>query len=623
MTASVRPEIPWTKLPAPLRSAMFLATFLLLVRFRVDPELVYHGVGQFLLYQIYVPGVTTVLDSPPVPGGVAEYAAAWIAQFSYWPWIGAMILTFLAGVLCLLTGRVLALLGGDDARWLRYVPAILLLMQYGRYYLYRTDGLTVSFALLLVYLLARAPRRRANARLVAFAVCGAAVYALASDGYLVFVLLLAIHEFFKARRATSGAICLLVGVVVPGLVGRLLFDLDLLASCRRGLPCHARPDAVGAVVTYAFHAFFPLAGLACVLWPTVRRKWAIADRRLPQVWRDGRLRRPVGTLALLLVTAGGLSLTLNHVTRARLRVDNFARQRMWEEALAEAKHLPAEYFDELVCHDVNRALFHTGRLADDMFCYPQLVKGLLIHPRRDLTLGALAQIRNYVKRSQTHYELGHLNRAEHDAHEALELARYNPTVLRQLAMIQIVKENPDAARVFLHALSKDLIHHEWADRRLRELDADPFLAADDEVRQIRSRMLPEGRGVGMTRADFFLPLLRQDKGNRMAFEYLMAFSLVTGYCDQAVACLGYLDDMGHAKGNLPRHYAEAVLLHEQISGTRVDLHGWRIDPMMTQRFKFFTLGLANARGDPVRAKKVLGELYGDTYYYFHWVRSLK
>ena len=60
MTATLRSVFCWQKLRLPARSALFFALFYLLVYLLIYPELVYHGVGQFVLYQVYVPGVTTV-----------------------------------------------------------------------------------------------------------------------------------------------------------------------------------------------------------------------------------------------------------------------------------------------------------------------------------------------------------------------------------------------------------------------------------------------------------------------------------------------------------------------------------------------------------------------------------
>ncbi|MHC4722152.1 MAG: DUF6057 family protein, partial [Planctomycetota bacterium] len=80
-------------------------------------------------------------------------------------------------------------------------------------------------------------------------------------------------------------------------------------------------------------------------------------------------------------------------------------------------------------------------------------------------------------------------------------------------------------------------------------------------------------------------LLEKNKLNRMAFEYLMAWYLLNGRLEDFTQNLNRLDDFGYT--DIPRHYAEAVLLYTGITGRIVDLHGRKINVQTVSRFTDF------------------------------------
>ena len=61
-----------------------------------------------------------------------------------------------------------------------------------------------------------------------------------------------------------------------------------------------------------------------------------------------------------------------------------------------------------------------------------------------------------------------------------------PELLQRLALINIVKGEMGAARVFLSALSKDLVYGEEGRRDLKRLESDPGFTGDPEVQRLRS-----------------------------------------------------------------------------------------------------------------------------------------
>ena len=614
------------RLHASARSALFFILFFLLVCFWIDPKLIYHGHGQYLAYQIWVPGMRTFVDSPPLPGKAVEFLSAVLAHYYYYCWAGALIITVTAWLLCVGTDKFLTPMDGGRYWPLRFVPAIILLVQYGRYYHYLADGLSLSLGLLLLYLYTRIPLRSAVPRFLLFLVFSAVMYTVAVQAYPVFVVLCVIFEFSNRRDRHIGLLCIPSAVFIPLLANMFIFNMDALDAYRCTLPLDPIADRSGVILKFALFLFLPIASLFCALRPVFKhkgepgRKWTFL-----QSYHQSRLSLPVEALVLLIITVGALTLTHDRFAKIHLRINYFAHNKMWNELLREARRLPVKDYSVFACHDVNRALYHTGQLAHDMFSYPQHPSGLISATERYAELDTL-------------YELGHINRAEDAAYRGLALSNYYPVGLQKLALINILKGQTDATRTFLHALSKDFLYKDWAKNHLERLETDPLLSSDEHIRHMSSLMLSEDNLRRKTAAtdDLYLILLEKNKLNRMAFEYLMAWYLLNGRLEDFIQNLNRLDDFGYT--DIPRHYAEAILLYTGITGRIVDLHGRKINMQTVSRFADFMqraesykYHLQNAFKD---APNDSGDFDGlsdsynlrdfrDTYYYYYLLVGLR
>jgi hypothetical protein len=178
--------------------------------------------------------------------------------------------------------------------------------------------------------------------------------------------------------------------------------------------------------------------------------------------------------------------------------------------------------------------------------------------------------------------------------------------MRLLAVVNIVKGEPETARVFLQVLSKDLIYGRWARQTARRLRADPTLAGDPEIDRVRSVMLKEDLcdpRKEITFGKLMETLWRSCPDNRMAAAYQMADYLLTREVGDVVRMVdaGRVKEMGHK--SMPRHYAEAVLLHEQMTGQRPRLHGMSLDPYRDDLARFRMLRMRdNGRGELLAAE---------------------
>jgi len=593
--------------------------FFIFVWLWLDPKLIYHGHGQSVVYPICTSKMNIFADFPPFPGRATMYMAARLSHYYYYSWAGALIITVIAWLLSVGADKFITSVSGGRLRWLRFIPAIFLLALHGRYYPFLlAENLALLIALFFLYLYTRLPGHAAGFRLVVFMVFSAVMYVTAVQLYLLFVLLAGIFEFFNNRRWVVGLSCFFSALLIPYLASTFVFDLNLVEAYHRILSFPSQLGLKEKILAFSFFSFFPIVGFGCGLWQLLTEKRkpkkgkSRQARKFLEHHRKSRLKWTLGTLTLLAVTAATVGFTYDPIARQNQRIDYFARNKMWDELLLQARQSSLQSYDMFICHDVNRALYHNGRLLYDMFLYPQHYAGLLLTPNKRLPKELMVQI--WVKSSNTLYELGHINEAENAGYEALSTLGYYPEGLQRLALINIIKGQTDAARTFLHALSKDFLYEDIAKKYLQRLEKDPLLSKDDQIQRIRSFMLVEDSISKTTPKD----LLQKNKHNRMAFEYLMAFLLLTGQHDAVAQSIGYLDNFDYPRGRIPRHLAEALLLYMAMTNKEADLHNRRINAGTLRRFQKFIQLFQRHKLVLQTAAKTLEKEFGDTYYYFYF-----
>jgi hypothetical protein len=138
-----------------------------------------------------------------------------------------------------------------------------------------------------------------------------------------------------------------------------------------------------------------------------------------------------------------------------------------------------------------------------------------------------------------------------------------------MAWVKMIKNQPEAAKVYLSNLKDDLVWGSWAKDYLQRLDKDPALSNDFDIQEIRQLMIDEDdliqtlvfMDAGKYNANFSAGLrsqLEHNNRNRMAFEYLMAQCLLTGNLNGAASLFPLLDL--HSYVNPPFLYEEAIMI---------------------------------------------------------------
>ena len=608
----------WRDYRLPATPLLFFAAFFIYAWLRVDTRLVYFCPTQ------YFPEFTWdrrfLEEHLARPGGPVEWAGALLSQFYFYRWAGALILTGAAALLSLTLWGMMASAGGGWLALLAYGPALAVLLLAARHIhcLSLVLGLLAAAAAGCAYV--RAPLRGTWRRLAAFVVLSVLLYYLAAGAALVFAALCGLAELVKPGRRLPGVLYLAWGGALPFLAGGLLLGVYAGDVYARLLPFQHDADPRALPLMLALYAVF-VAGV--VLSRLKSARLSGTDRPAPdgaepaeEAARPRRagLRRAAVSVGMLSVVVCVAVFAFDRDGEMLLRVEFCARQGRWEEALEAARQVPVARYDLLAGSDVNRALFHTGRLADEMFTFPQHSDALVT------TALALMSTRSaspwaVLKLSDIMHDLGHVNDAEHLAQEAYEQLGRRPWILERLAVMRLAKRQTEGARVLFRALSRDAIFGGVGAAWLRRLDADPLLAGNEELRRLRASMLVEDEAGAPSVEEMLQELLARNGRNRMAFEYLMAYYLLNRRLEQFAANLRRLPEFGRT--SLPRHYQEALLVYRESADRPIALLEGAVSEQTARCFDEFAALLADHADDPEAGRRAAWPDYGGTYFYYY------
>jgi len=574
------------------------------VRFVVDPSLFYHGYwisGDFPRFALDAQFVRPFFGRP---GGPLECLTALLCQLYYWPWVGAFVVTAAVALLCCGT-RWLLRADGPGGQHVAYVaPGVLALALFCRYGNGLGMVLALGAAVWAAGLYARIPSRNGLTRVVLFVALGVALWYLAGRQALLYAALCGMYELARGRRlvgaallapVAAAALAALPEVVRAGLVARL-----------SAVRVSFRSDPVLSELVLMLELCVPAAAL--VAWRAGR------DRGQG---RSGFGRFAFNTAFVLAAAAAALVPARDTGYGALLRLQRASQARRWEEVLRQARRLPPALYKPEIMWEVNRALWHTGRMASDMFDYRQSCLGLLpsgtvLERMRPATLG-------YMRYSDLLMDLGRVNESAHLAYEALETLGPRPAVLRRLALAAVIKGRKALARRFLLTLRKDLVHRREAGRLLERLRSDAGLCDDPVVRRARRLMLKKDGVTRWGHERMLKELLAANARNRMAFEYLMAYYLLNGRLASFARELPRIRALGYRE--LPAPYEQALLLYEELTGRAVNVPGYGISKEAREQFVRFRQDLQRYGAGPGR--QLLRQRYRGTYLLYYSVQQAK
>jgi hypothetical protein len=535
-------------------------------------------------------------------GGIAIYISEFLTQFFRLPFAGAAIITLLLILLQRLTKRVILIAtGAPPLIFLTFLPAlsywIILLNDF--YSLSGLTGLLISLAGSLVYLNIRDAGKRGVAGILLVPV----IYWLAGAAYLVLVLIIVAAELVfrisrdKKRDPVNIPIfitTILLALLIPLAAREFLFKETVLQSFIS--EAYYRISIFFPIPLILLFAFFPLAVL---LQNLINSK--MTEKQLSAI---DLLSFPV----LFLFLAWGIKNTGNFKDEREMAYDNLVFKEKWDLIIkkAEKKH-PS---DRLSMIAVNLALAKTGELSSKMFRFDQ---------EKNILFG------EYEKRGMTpflacepYYHIGLFNFAQMFAMETIEStpdAKFPSRSFKRVAETFIINGQYDIARKYLIPLSHTLFYRKWASESLALLNNEERINAHPYWSSMRRLKLKNDFYYNPGQMDISLQmLLISNPGNRLAFEYLMAYYLLQKDLDGFLKYLPLAYSLNY--NELPLAWQEAaVYIETRVPQVPAQLTGFAIREDVISRIRSYAQLFSAARQDTVKIKEEFGNTY---WYYLHF-----
>jgi len=598
----------------------------------VKPHLIYHGFGTLILN---VPQFSTgwqyLKHSLEVPGGLVVYAYGFLSLWYADSWLGTLIIVGVALSLCELSKRHYTYTGHSKSTILHYAPAIMILLIYNQYDHPLAACLTVCAGLLFSYILESLPLHRRLIRLCIFCVMATFIYWIAgSGGIFVFSIMTTVYLLFLRRDWLSAVLTLPVSVAIMWALAEYVFYISpnpaftILTPWSRDLTTNMNPVSQMLIVT--LYALVPVTVLLQNGWRILSSKRQNTRTTHPKKtqpkkagtvnWLQsafpGHVKKLVIPAVPVAILAVGLYATYNKPHRLIVLMNYQAREKQWSDVLETANHLPKTLYNICANHHINRALYHTDQLGKNLFCFRQNPHALLLtHEPQESFITQLIMCDTFM-------DMGNVDDAEKLASEFLVDKGQAGIILEKLAWINIIKGQKQTARVYLNALKKDLNYRDRADTMLSQLKHgfEPDEAA--YIRRIRAcrRTQSDATLYKASIEDMLTGLIKHNPSNKMAFEYLMTYYLLTGQTKKAAETIGYAEGLAYQA--VPTLYEEATLLYHALRSQKLNLKTLNIRRGTFERYKqFVTLCNALKGSNRQAVQQQLTRQFGTSYFFYY------
>lgn len=587
-------------------------------------------------------------------GGPVEYAAAFLGLFLRFDTAGAALFTLAFLGTCGLWRCSLRRFGMPSGAVRYLLPAFFLTWIHSNYEAPLTAtlgmGIALSFFLGLLWM-AAGPFWLLN---LAFLLMAGALYYLCGAPVVLFLGLYLLHLLFdETVHAKSGALSrLLAGAfavfsvaLLPALLNALFFHEMPVHAYVHLAPWVVKHGAIAGIGPYCepvelqgralppeMAALYLLMGAVGLMTAATTRLsgWKPVQAAMAAVGKL-RQRRVIGWV--LSGQAGLCCAGLAVFPSFDVNEKQLVTLRYWADAgrwteycdLVNREMALHPLFDPskeskltdlaTVLLDNNRMLYHMGQLPEHLFSYPQLLGANSL-----LVTDSQFYLENHVMFLPTGdllFEMGRVNEAERMFYEGWAFYGERASILWRLARLNLVKDRFEAARVFLNILKEVPFERAAAAQMERSMDQDPSLAWAPELIRIRnSDFTVDFPGTIYGPQDQLLAvLLNCHPENRMAFEYLMGYLLLTGHKEEVAKYVPACKRYGYPQ--LPRHYQEAVIEYVAERDLReLDLGGYTLNPETVRRFQEFRRLAAPCNGDTTKLWNTLAPGFADTYWFF-------
>ena len=432
-------------------------------------------------YQLFLFDNNYVWEIVEHPGGIADLLGRFCTQFFLFAWAGSLIIALLLSAIQLLTLRLLT----SHLSPLTSHPSPLTSHLF--------YGLTfVPSFLLWLFLLDE--------------------NALLGGVWAVLFTLLVAWGIFKLTRGWMRYILLIAAIpILYFLVGPVCFPIPV-DSLWHGIHYYRYPTAFPWLLWGAALSVFVFWGMVYLI------------HRRQQHFSHLSLLTSSLSFALVAVGMGFLVFkNANFKAEKVMQYDFMARHQQWNRILQTVNEEKPN--NQIGVTVQNLALAMNGMLLDHMFNYNQNgIAGLLPDVQTDAT--------SPLPTAEAFYQLGMINVAQRTVFEAQEAIldfQKSARCYKRLAETNLINGNYEVARKYLSALQKTLFYRGWANETMLLLGDEEAIARHPEYGRLRQWAYKEDYYFSdHVTPEMLESLYFSNPDNRMAYQYLLAYYILTG-----------------------------------------------------------------------------------------------
>jgi hypothetical protein len=209
------------------------------------------------------------------------------------------------------------------------------------------------------------------------------------------------------------------------------------------------------------------------------------------------------------------------------------------------------------------------------------------------------------------YTIGLVNEAHRWAFESMVVQGFRPENIKMLIKTELISGHYKIAKKYIDVLKKTLNYRGLAKKYEKMLYARDLVESDPELGP-KIKLLP-GKDFLIRlqdQQDNVLLMLESNRGNRKAFEYMMAWFMLERNVENVCNKIAVMKGMGYNR--IPRHIEEAAVWFRSYTGKLPDMGGFTVSNETMKRLS----GFRSAAAQPDPGKEKLKKMYGNTLWYY-------
>ena len=546
----------------------------------------------FLLSPQYLAGHLTQ------PGNFLIYLGELQTSFYFYPVIGAILVSaeiLLIILIISLTGKAI---NGTRSLFIPFVIGAALFYLQTNYQYSAFNNLGILFQLALFYWVTR----YLNPKLQWIPVVASpAIYFFFGSFSLIFILLFSQYLILKRNERWIIKLALLwIFALIFFFAGK---EFLFYQTTEKLILLPFSEQKIGLQIQLFFAVIVLIVLLPVILKISITRISSFSIRRIKLIEFT-----PFAVLSVLILFS---IQRIDNKNAQYFHVEKLFYQQKFNEIIAFNREFPSKNI--LTNYLNNIALSQTGKLNDELFCFPQSPDGQTLFLKWEI-------VSEVLKRGgYFYYYLGMVNESQRWAYEYMVMRGNTPESIKMIIKTELINGNYKSAYKYISILKNSIFYRKEAREFEKLLFDDSAIDLHPELGKIK-RLKPKH--------DFFVLsenpaanldlILAADSANKVALDYKLAFLLLQSDMKGIVEDLPLLQKTGET--TIPKNAEEAVVAYSLLNLKKYpEFEGFVINPQTIIRFneyyKIFQQNTANKE----QAQNAL-KGFSETFWYYVFFR---